>query len=262
MNTLGFMLNEIKHTIPSHILNLAFENKTFRVVTSIDDRIMNNVIRARLMPHLNVASQESLLVYRGDCQVVTNNEYETVYRVPKRVTGGRAIVNVTILADGSGLYSASNGVYAGTSDIQAFGQKMMNNIGTLNLVQTAKIDLIAENTILVYDSSVEAGDFYFNVILENDANLTNINPRAYIELSKLAVLITKAYIYNKVVVELEKNQLYQGHELGIVREIINEYNTAEDDYLEYYDTVWRKVAFMQNSQNMDKYIRLMTGNHI
>ena len=60
---------------------------------------------------------------------------------------------------------------------------------------------------------------------------------------------------NKKSFEIKNNQ-------PIIKDIIDEYKDAEELYREYYNTVWKKVAFMQNSQNMDHYITSMFGGTI
>lgn len=263
MNAMLFMTNEIQAQIPRYVLELAFINTNYRKVTSLSERIMNNVIRARLMTHLNLASQETIQVPSSVCEVVVQNDDEAVYRVPKSMLGGRSIVSALVMADGANTYHSQNfssdPAYSG---LQLDGAKAAGNLSTLDIVQTAKLDLIGDNTILVYENSFNYGEFYFKVAVENDVNLTNINPRSYKHLGRLAVLITKAYIYNELVVEMGKGHIFNGHELNIVNEIIDRYADAEELYQQYYDEHWEKVAFMNNSSNMHDFITAMFGNTI
>jgi len=266
MNAINKLLSEIKFQIPSDILNLAFmDTQNYRnTVTSIDDQIMTDVIRKRLMVDLNLSSQETLNVPLQSCTLLYHDTVKTAYQIPKSITNGRSIVSVHNMLSGYHMHGDSmltNHQLSGSTILDnSIG--LMNSLDNVNLRQTSRVDLIGENTVLIDMGMLDNLAANISVVVENDYNLNNINPRAYGALSHLAVLITKAYIYNTMVVKINKGQIYAGHELSIIKDIVDEYKDAEELYREYYNTVWKKIAFMQNNHNMDKFITSMFGNVI
>ena len=258
------LMSEIHFQIPREILNLAFKNTNYynNTVNGIDDTIMTNVIRKRLMVDLNLSSQETLVVELANCELLFHDTVKTAFHIPKSLTDGRSIVSVLSMLSGYHMHGDSmltNHQLTGSSVLDN-SINLMNSLDNVNIRQTARIDLIGENTILIDQGMLDNLAINVSVIVENEDNLNNINPRAFGKLAHLAVLVTKAYIYNSMVVQINKGVLYNGHELGIIKDIVDEYKDAEEAYREYYDTVWKKVAFMQNEKSMDKFITSMFGS--
>jgi len=258
------LMSEIHFQIPREILNLAFKNTNAynNTVEGIDDTIMTNVIRKKLLVDLNLSSQETIVIELDNCQLLYHDTIKTAYHIPKTLTDGRSIVSALSILSGYHMHGDSllSNHQLQSSSVLDNSINLMNSLDNVNIRQTARIDLIGENTILIDQGMLDNMAINLSVVVENDDNLNNINPRAFLKLSHLAVLLTKAYIYNSMVIEINKGVLYNGHELGIIKDIIDEYKDAQEQYTEYYDTVWKKVAFMQNEKSMDKFITSMFGS--
>jgi len=266
MNVINNLLSEIKFRIPLDVLQLTFrERQNYRnIVTSLDDKIMTEVIRKRLMVDLNLASQETINVALQSCQLLYHDTVKTAYFIPKELTGGRSIVSALSMMSGYHMHGdtmLSNHQLSGSSLLDN-SISLMNSLDNVNIRQTARIDLIGENTVLIDMGMLDNLAVNLVVVVENDINLNNINPRAFGALSTLAVLIMKAYIYNTMVIRVNEGELYSGHEISVIKDIIYDYKDAEEQYQEYYETTWKKIAFMQNGHNMDKFITSMFGNQI
>ena len=264
---LNKMLSEISFRIPREILNIAFtdRNNFNNIVTTLDDKISTEVIRKKVMVDLNLASQEALYIPLDYCTLLYQDSVKTAFYIPKSRTNGRSIVSVLGMLSGyhihgDALYTNINDI--GVSSTLNSSVNIMNSLENVNIRQTARIDLIGENTILIDEGLIENLATNIHVIVENDANLNNINPRSYMTLANVAVLATKAYIYNTMVVQINKGQLYSGHELSVIKDIVDEYKDAEEQYQEYYNTVVKKVMFMNNEKTFNAYITSMFGNTI
>lgn len=259
------LMDEIHFNIPMEVLNLAFSNDSYRhAVTTIDDTISTEVIKKRLLVDLNLSSQESVTVPLTGCQLVFHDTIKTAFYIPKELTEGRSIVSVHNMLSGFHLHGDSlltNNKLTGSTMLDN-STHIMNSLDNVNIRQTSRIDLIGENTILIDEGMLENLAINVTVILENEENLNNINPRSFKTLSHLAVLITKSYIYNKMIVKLNSGQIMAGHDLSIIKETIERYDSAEEEYQEYYNTVWKVTAFTNNNKMMDKYVSSLFGNTI
>lgn len=265
-SALNVLMNEIHFKIPREILDLAF-NKSGNYrnpSTTIDDEIATEVLRKKVMVDLNLASQEQAIIPLSSCECIFADTAKTAFFIPKTLTEGRSIVSVHNMLSGFHLHGDStltNHKLTG-STILDNAMNIMNSLDNVNIRQTSRIDLIGENTILIDEGMLEHLAINVTVVLENETNLNNINPKAFKILAEGCVLAVKWYIYNSLIIQINKGVLYAGHELSIIKDIIDEYKDLDKDYDEWYETKWKKVAFMQNDKAMDKYIGMMMGNTI
>jgi hypothetical protein len=244
------------------ILNIAFAeyNAYNNKIISLDEKIMTGVIRPRVLTDANIVGGIHTVVDLNKCQITYLNNREFIVDVPKSLTNGKSVITALSLV--------SNVIYSNTtaySEMQAplsSANNMMNNLGTENVVQTARLEMIGDNTILVQDPTIHLINSSMRCIVENMDNLENINPRSYVEFGKLCVLAAKAHIYNTTIIKLDKGYIYSGHELGIIKDLVDSYSDANELYMEHLKTVWGKVAFMNNSDSMDRYIKSMISNTI
>lgn len=261
MNAINFMSSEIKETIPYEIMEIAFSDKRYSNLVNIDSIIVNDVIRGRLMAYLNLASQEVVYVKKDSCDLIMSNDSEAVYRIPKELTGGRLVISAHIMIESGypsmGTYPSRDGTM---TSLAMDASKAANNLSNLTIVNTARVDLIGDNTLYIDGSLLDFGNFLFKVVIENDYNLNNMSPKVYTHLSHMAKLVTMNKIYNSLVVKMAKGYIFNGHELSIVNDIINEFKDAEELFQTYYQDIWLKVSFMQNSHNMDAFIDALGGN--
>lgn len=264
ISALNIMMNEIHFSIPREILDLAF-NKSGNYrnpSTTIDDEISTEVFKKKFLVDLNLASQEEAIIPLSSCECIYADTAKTGFYIPKTLTEGRSIVSVHNILSGFHLHGDStltNHKLTG-STILDNSMTIMNSLDNVNIRQTSRIELIGENTVLIDEGMLEHLAINITVVLENEANLNNINPKAFKTLAEGAVLAVKQYIYNTTIININKGVLYAGHELSIIKDIIEEYREAINDYQEWYNAKWKKVAFMQNDKSMDKYISMMIGN--
>ncbi len=264
LSALNIIMNEIHFNIPSDILNLAFtQNNNFRnPVTSVDDEISTEVLRKRFMVDLNLSSQETVSIPLTSCQLLFHDTTKTAFYVPKELTEGRSIVSVHNMLSGFHLHGDSqitNHKVTGATTLDV-ASNIMNSLDNVNIRQTSRIDLIGVNTVLIDEGMLQHLAVNLTVVLENETNLNNINPRAFKTLAMGAIYVTKAYIYNSLVIQINKGMLYSGHELSIIKDIIEDYKDAEEAYQEWYNNVWKVTAFTNNNKTMDKYISSMLGS--
>ena len=263
MNPIMYALNRIKLAIPPEILMIAFTeySRYTNNTVSLDEHIMNLVIRPIVMMDANIVGGVETIVDLNQCAITYLNNMEFVVDVPKELTEGRSIIALKSLVSNV-IYSKSTS-YVNMSGSLSAAMNMGNNIGTENVVQTSKLELIADNMVLVADPTIHLMDGALRCTIENMSNMENINPRAYDMLGELCVLAVKAWIYNHTIVKLDKGYIYSGAELGVVQSVIESYSDAYQEYREFLNLRWAKVAFINNSSNtMSRYIKSMISNTI
>ena len=263
MNPIDYILNRIKFAIPPEVLNIAFieYSRYTNNMISLDEHIMNLVIRPIVMRDANIVGGIETVIAINNCGITYLPNREFIIDIPKELTEGRSILNVKSLVSNV-IYSQATS-YNDMSSALSSSMNMMNNMGSENVVQTSKLEIIADNTVLVADPTIHLMDGMLRCDIENMNNLENINPRSYDHLSEMCILAVKAWIYNHLVIKLDKGYIYSGTELGVVTDIINGYSDAFENYLEFLRMKWAKMAFMNNSSNtMNRYIKSMISNTI
>lgn len=260
MNAITKAIAEIKFQIPIEILNLSFVERSTRInqIISLDERIMFEIIRPRILVDCNLVGGIETRVDLNRCKITTLGNREYVVEVPKALTNSKNII--TALSVVSNVVYSQSMNYADASAFESVASNMMNNLGTENVVQTSRLEIIGDNVVLIQDPNMHFMNGVLRCMVENNTNLENINPRSYLAFSELCVLGASSYIRNKMRVKLNQGHIYGGHELGVITDIIDEYSDAEEMYKEYRNTTWRKISFINDSDAMARYTKGMIGN--
>lgn len=260
MNALTKAMSEIKFNIPPEVLQIGFVENFSRVnhVLSLDERIKNSVIRARVMVDANLNGGVAVRIPLDRCMYNEIRRGEWIITVPRELTQGKSIVSVLSMVSFGSYYS--NWPTSNQSPLQAAATHLMNAVTTENVVQTARLELIGDNVILVEDPSVNIFNAVLRCNLEYSSDMNELNPRHYGSFAKLCVLGVKSYIYNNCKVKLDQGYVYGGHELGSISEIIDSYSDAEEMYQEHLKLNFKKIAYMSSSDNMSRLIKASIGS--
>lgn len=265
MNAITNALTDLKFRIPPEILNIAFREKVdyYNPVVPIDDRILNLVIRPRVLKDLNLVGGVEFRIDITSCSVFQVNPpfNEFIVDVPKTLTGGKSIVSVLSLV-GKSTIATTDMAYSVPGQIDSNMYKMYNNLANINVIQTSRLELIGENTVLVQDPSLMLTYAALRCVVENNSNLENIHPRNYPIISNFILMAVKSYIYNSLVVKLDQGYVYNGHELGIITDVINAYADSEEMYQELLVGKMRKISFLNNNDSKNRFIKSMIGNNL
>lgn len=267
MNAIQKAIDELKFRIPKPVLEKAFINRHLgwrqTSQSNIDDQILNNVIRARVLVDCNLVGGTQAVISLEGLVHDRPSDSTTVIHVPKERTQGRSInsvLHVSFLSAGSISSWAggggSVGAYSGQENTALMGaaQGMVAAFDKIPMTSTARVQLIAENTVLIKDSINMAPNCYLRCVLANDEDLNHIQLRSYRHFSKLVEYAVKSYIYNELIINLDQGELQGGAMIGVFKEIIQGYSDAEQNYNDFLKDVWEAVAFMNDSES---YLRLM-----
>ena len=250
----------IKNRIPNEILNLVFLTRPHyysnNVPNTIDNAIDTLVFKPIVLLDLNIVGgiETVIDISKCDIQDYTNLEYAnySVITVPYSLTNGRSILSPLSLT-----FMPANSNMMGGSDngLLNSAEAMLNHMDPISTgYVTSNLELIGPNTILVRDNMFYSTG-YLRVTIENEDNLRNLHPKSAIHIAKLTLEAVKGYIYNKMVIEIDKGYVYAGHELNKFSEIIEKYEDAWEKYDELLEEIIPKIMFINNDEAYSRFIR-------
>lgn len=264
MNAINKALNEIKFNIPREILDIAFKEYdvyNYNKIVSLDEKIMSKVIRPRVLVDCNLISginMEVDLTHANVSRLPTTMEY--IIEIPKKYTNGKSILMPLELI--CNVYYTNTFPGVNSSPLVAGANNMYMNLATHNIIQTSRLELIGENTILVHDTGMVIVNGILRCRVEYDSNMSSLPPTAYLDFGQLCILAVKAYIYNNCKIQLDKGYITGGHELSSISEIIDGYSDANEQYVEHLKTTMRKILYITQSVNLNRFIKMKFGNTI
>lgn len=262
MNAIEYAIHEIHSSIPYELLYGAFtidEQDELKGVTSLDEKITRKLIKKRILLDANVVGGMEAIIPLNDIPPTHTNYYYTVYNIPNELTGNKEILSVMSLA----MSPLNNFYYSGYGNAMT-GNSIMNVADRIGNSQAPGLTYLNAHTeIIGYNSVLVQANFSFlrnvgmRVLLENDSNLNNIQPRSYKNLGILCTLGCKAYIYNKLIVPMNSGYLAAGQELGIYKTLVESFESANEDYNTYLREVWSATAYMNDTTRYNRFIASM-----
>lgn len=266
MSAIKYALDRVFLEIPIDVLNLAFMRKAdvYKVNTTISQQIENLVLEPIVLTDINILGGMSLSIDLNACSV---NYYELNYtnrnvviNVPFEATNNKKIINalsVTSNQTNSSTYNTT------TNQLLNLAYDKLQNDGKMQQsVVYTNLELIGPNTILLHDNAVVLTNGFLSVLVENNKNLNNIQPASYPNFSEMVTLAVKAYIYNKLVIELDKGAIYYGHDINKVGDIVSDYADALEDYKTFLKEKWAKISFMNDNVSYSRFLKAMINPNI
>lgn len=267
MNIITKAVDTIKFNIPIEILRIAFKDSIYnhnRAPISLDENILNQLVRPRVLVDSNLVGGDTVIIPLDGLNYRVIDNYSVVYEIPSDVINHRNILSVLSIGylsriGGTG-YSHGNHTgssnCSGSNDLLNAAMRVGSSMAGIPNVSTARADLVGNNTVVVYDQSGITGLYELRCIVANEANLGNISPRSYLPFSNLCLHAAKSYIYNRLIVAIDSAYISGGQELGAIKNIIESYSDAEENYQTYLNEKWRPTAFMNDTPSYDRFIKM------
>lgn len=280
MNAIMYCINEIKHSIPFEVLHAGMtldEDPQLYELSSLEDKILNKVIKKRVLLAANVVGGIETIIPLGNIRPSITEGMYTVYHVPSELTMDKEIMSALSLSylptagfmGISGGFGGSNMTYNPNSPGRGMNTATMNvasrissSVNSSAILSSAHLELVARNTVAVYAHYQTLANYGMRVVLQNDENFNNIQPRSYQALSKLTVLATKAYLYNKLIIPINSGYLSGGQDLGMFKSILEGYADAQESYEIYLREIWGQVAFMNDTTRHHNFIAGMLSPNL
>jgi len=276
MNALLYAINEINHQIPAEIIHAGMtidEQPTTVNLTSLDDKILRKVLKKRVLVDANIVGGIEAIIPLNNIQPSFFEHFYTVYQIAPELTNNKEIISALSIAfmPANGYFGQVGGApgSAGLSNnsslsgfntfnpLMSVADRIGNSASTTGVLSNAHIEIVGYNTLLIYAHYRTLANFGVRVVLENDSNLNNLQPRSYKNFSMLCVLGVKAYLYNKLIIAINSGYLAGGQDLGMFKSILENYSTAEEDYNNFLKNVWASTAFMNDTTRYNRYLGSM-----
>lgn len=249
--------------IPRKVLEVVFRDEWLDRggPVTIEQKILLWVIRDRVIRDTDLIHGEELLVNLGGLSPIKVDELAVVYVIPPELTNNReimSVINVSYVPMGQSLMQRGGTSLAFApmlnNDMMTAATQVMNSVGSIPNVSTARVDIVGRNTVRISDRQRLQNAYILRCYVGNDDVLNNLPPRSYDQFAELCTLALKAYCYNKIMVEMGEHYLERGKELGVFKNIIEKWEDASEKYWEYLRETWAGVAFANNEDAYTRFI--------
>ncbi len=270
MNALIYAINEITHVIPHELLQAAFtidDSPETVNLNTVDDKILRKLLRKRVLIDLNITGGIETIIPLNNVQPSFYEYFYTIYQIPPEMTMNKEIVSALniMLMPGSGVFgqgnlggnSFGNIGYMNENPVMNVANRIGSAASPSGVLSNAHLEIVGYNTILIYANFRVLTNFGLRVLLENDNNLNNIQPRSYKDVAMACILACKAYIYNKLIIPVNSGYLASGQDLGMFKSILESYSEAEADYNTFLKERLGAVLFMNDTTRHNRFIASM-----
>ena len=264
MNVLRKAVDDLKFYIPRTVLETVFVKRAaaWRAQSpSLDDQILNQVIRPRVYTDCNLVGGHEVMVHLLGLTAQEYDQNTVIYTVPKERTQNRTIMSVLNITFTDPSAVVSTGAYSqcGVTAIGTASQALMDSMAPIPAISTATATVIGENTVMIRDITRVPANSYMRCIVAHDEAMSHLLPRSYKAFCKLVEYAVKAYIYNEYIIELDMAELRGGHNLGKFKDIIENYADANELYDSYLQEKWQKISLLNDRESTTRLLKMVVG---
>lgn len=276
MNVIIQVMADIQRLkIPPQILQIAFRNpiNSLQVTApvSLTERIMEEVIRPVVLKDLKNISGKHVLIPLTDDKIIyrtqgiNGGQIVTYYIKPEAIENREIVSALCVtytpynLAASRDMASAANSFYNNYSDMTSTGMRLLDSASQIPIVDTAQVELIGTHTVVVRNTIHESRLFDLRCVISGDDDVNNFIGRTTKDVRLLCEYAIKAYIYNKMIVDIDSAYLSGGREMPGIKNIIDGWADMAEMYETYLREDMSKVAFMVDQQRWNRFMALQTN---
>lgn len=272
-NPIDYAINRVKNfAIPPQLLQFLMNGRQtsrYRPTRSnLETLIREKIIEGRILPDCNILGPTETDVICQPSWYESLDDGSKILTIPLAATKGKKIVTVSKLLYSPGVFtSAANGHVAATvGGYNPRGSTMSQSLTKLadshrkqEVASSTNMDIIGHNTILISSYVTFINNTSLSCRLEGDENLSFIKPGKYDLVAQMVELATKAYIYNNYELDVSQGAISQGRELTDIRDKVQAYASADEEYKTLYQERFRKAIRMNDPMTKVKQHRLISG---
>lgn len=241
-DTKTYIISTILHSIPIEILELSFTPRKYN--TTIEQRIISEVIEGPILLDTNLVggkrrdifidpSWEMDLDLVSDYNAVSNGVQGSYYKIPSEAREDRNISSVL------GITPALSSTMPGATSVNGssgYGNtatgmlSQMLNTRTFGQYPTLPQVTLEGTNIIKFNPRLSVGGIAVSVMLEYDSEFLNMEPSAIRALTNLCLCATQRYIANKLRVPVNETEIVAGMEIGVIKDLVNEYREEAQKY--------------------------------
>lgn len=243
-NAMELALIRINSTIPAEILQHAFRVRDpWERNLPLEQVVIKRVIHYRVLKDINVFGGKATEIvlqpeYLEKIEMTNDDAVSrtgpfSLYRIPPAARENAPIVEVHAL-NYSGNYSSfmPNQVWRGASSAPAAAEAVLDSHTFASSPPKPQVQLLSGDLVKLTPSQHATVPWVMYCRIAYDPEFTNLNTTAMETFSKVCEHAVKAYIYNKLVIEINRAFLEHGVDLGVFKEIIDRYADSEERYNE------------------------------
>ena len=273
MSPIQHAINEAIFTISKPLLREAFRDTVpnyGEAPISLDEQIRRKVIYPRVMVNMNLIAPREISIPISDLVPEILPDFSIIYQIPPERVNNSVIISVlnvsyipvygfsSIPMSGSGIGQAG----LVNNPLLAKADRVDNSVENIPVTNNANVDIVGVNRIRIREVPRNIPIHFLTCLIENDRELNNLKPGAYLNFSLMACLAIKSYIYTKLNTLVDKAFLEGGQELGTFRSELDTYSSAEAEYQTFLREKWGKTANMGDSAKKTRLLRAMFPTNI
>ena len=262
MSPLAKAVSTVVRKIPRQILATVF-TPTYQgwgnTPNSLEFEILNKVIRPRVLSDSDVVGGIEEYIRLTGLPFDRTPDQMSVVHIPLVRTNGRFITSVLYLnyldytanIQGNSMINFNN---CSITPLSSAAGALAQSFSGAGVMGTARLDLIAENTVLIKEPIYSPQNAVLRCILSNDKELSNLSIRNFTAFGELCTLAVKAHIYNEMIITIDEGVAQAGRNIAAFRDVISRYESAEEEYIIFL-TRWKRILFMNDRESNNRFIR-------
>ena len=270
MDLIAKALADIMYAIPRDILRLAYMEKELysmgpvkQAPVSLDENIRQKTLYPRVLVDANIHGGETVIIDLQGIHPKRIDENNYVFEIPGKYVNYRTILSVLsmnyIRSDAmvnSSLQNSTSGVVSGLTALGSAANRAFNSRADIPIISNSECVVVGHNVVMVRNHLISAAMVQMRCVVTNDEHLNNISIRNAPEFSKLCILAVKSFIYNTLIIKMDRGYLEHGQELGIVKTFVEGYADAEEMYQTFLVERWGAVSFMNDRLGYEELLKL------
>lgn len=257
MNIITKAISDVQYRVPREILRIAYlESNLYTSVyghqrrqISLDQAIRETTIVPRVLVDANLVGGQTVDIPMTGIVGKPIDENNTAYEVPLERTNNRTILSClsvsffrSALLPGNNYGSLPSMLPNNSNEITNSGLRAMDSRSAIPMISSAECRVIGHNVIMVSNKIRTARITTARCVIENEEDLNNLSIRSAIDFSKLCEYAVKSYVYNELIIKLDRGRIERGQEIGAIKSIIDGYADAEENYQTFLKEQWAGVA--------------------
>lgn len=270
-NALEVALVRVFASIPRDLLELAFYRRRDKdryipaTLVTLDQMVTQKIIRGRVWVDMNLmgGKPKQIVLLRKWIEEVryTWGDYNmnigpfSVYRVPPEARDNVPIGEVIGIAYPGNLGGSTLNIagYGGGTSLGVIANAVLDSQTFASSPARPQPELLAGDLVKLFPSQHAHIDWVLNCRLCYDENLTNLNTNAIDTFADIVVCATKAFIYNELIINLDRAYVEGGAEIATIQRIVESYSDQEQRYKELKDEL--HGGMFLDPQNMEIFLR-------
>ena len=265
MDIINYAIREIMFTIPREVLRMVYMPKENwrRPPTNLEEQIRAITINARVLPACDIVGGDTIYVEIGDLPAIHLDLFNYIYEIPPERLNNRTILTVKNMKY-MAMTSLSNSYLPGTSpntpnyvnDVSSAAARAMDSRSNIPIVSNAEAIVVGHNTVMVKNHLITAAVQQMEVIVTNDANLSNISVRSALDFAKLCKYAVESYIYKELRIQGSRGFIEHGVEIDAIKSYVDTLSDSEENFQTFLREVWAGVSTMNDRVTYDDLLRI------